>query len=65
MKRLGWTAVGAVVGGSALWAFSHFGKRAVALRPNAPAPENLEEGEKAPTRAGQSGNSIPEFREQR
>lgn len=65
MKRLGWTAVGAVVGGSALWAFAHFGKRAGALRQNARGAENLEEGEKAPATAGQSGSSNPELREQR
>jgi len=65
MKRLGWTAVGAVVGGSALWAFTHFGKRAVALRRDARVPENLEDGEKVPATAGQSESSNPEFREQR
>jgi hypothetical protein len=65
MKRLGWTAVGAVVGGSALWAFSRFGKRAAALSKNAPVAQNLEEGEKAPSTAGQPAGPNPEFREQR
>jgi hypothetical protein len=65
MKRLGWTAVGAVVGGSALWAFAHFGKRAVALRQDARVAENLEEGEKAPATASLTIWAMAEELEQR
>jgi hypothetical protein len=65
MKRLGWSAVGAAVGGSALWAFSRFGKRAVASRKNAPPAESLEEGETAPSTAEEPGGPNPEFRQLR
>jgi hypothetical protein len=55
MERLGWTAVGAVVGGSAVWAISRFGKRALALGQNAPLSDRLEESPKGPNKQSEAG----------